>query len=129
MRPNLRTLLLNNGTLKVSSCIIGFIMWSILNESYRAHLTLAVPVCFYNVPETCSITSPEQTQVTLSGSHTQVRNIDEQNLAVHIDAQKLVEGRNVIDMTAQNLLLPADLSLVKYKPIQLTYETTQTPDA
>lgn len=124
MRQNLRTLLLNNGTLKVSSCIIGFILWSILNESYRAHLTLAVPVCFYNVPEKSAITSPEQTQITLSGSHTEMRNLDPENIAVHIDAQKLVAGTNVIDMTSRNLLLPPDLSLVKYKPIQLTFQTS-----
>jgi hypothetical protein len=120
MRLNLRKLLLNNGTLKISSCIIGFILWSILNESYRAHLTLAVPVCFYNVPEKCTINCPEEAQVTLSGTPAQVRNLDQQTVALHIDAQKLEEGTNTVALTTKNLLLPQELSLVKYKPIQLT---------
>src|SRR5437868_418332 len=125
MQTNLRNLLLNNGTLKISSLVIGFILWSILNESYRAHLTLAIPVCFYNVPETASISSPEQLRVTLSGTQSTIRNVDQQALAAHIDAQKLTEGNNVVDITAQNLLLPPEVSLVKYKPIQMTLTTAE----
>ena len=46
MHINLRNLLLNKSTLKISSLIIGCILWSILNESYRAHLTLSSPCLF-----------------------------------------------------------------------------------
>lgn len=125
MQLNLRNLLLNNGTLKISSLVIGSIVWSILNESYRAHLTLAVPVFFYNVPETAAITSPEQLRITLSGTHSAIRALDEQAVAAHIDAQKLTAGKNVVDITAKNLLLPPEVSLVKYKPIQMTLTTAE----
>jgi hypothetical protein len=125
MRLNLRALLLNNSFLKISSCIIGFILWSILNESYRTHLSLGVPVCFYNVPEAGSLTAPEATQVTLSGKPSEIRKLSPENVAVQLDAQKLSEGKQSVPFTAQNLLLPPDVQLVKYKPIQVTYQTTQ----
>lgn len=125
MRLNLRKHLLNNGTLKISSCVIGLMTWSILNETYRSHLTLTVPVCFYNVSQQYTISAPEQAYITISGTPAQVRNLDQKSIAVHIDAQKLVPGTNVIDMTSKNLLLPPQLSLVKYKPIQLTLNNAE----
>jgi hypothetical protein len=118
MQLNLRHLLLNNTTLKISSVIIGCLLWSILNESYRAHLTLAIPVYFYNVPEQLSLSAAEQLCVTLAAKPADIRNLDQEDLAAHIDAQEFTHGDNAVNVTAQNLLLPAQVSLVKYKPIQ-----------
>lgn len=119
MQQKVQNLLLNNSTLKISACIIGFLLWSILNESQRARVTVTVPVCFYNVPANGTLKAPEQIEVTLSGTHSQLRNLDVQALAIHINAAQLQEGNNVIDMGAEHLLLPPEINLVKYKPIHL----------
>jgi hypothetical protein len=121
MQQKVQNLLLNNSTLKISACIIGFLLWSILNESQRARITVTVPVCFYNLPSSGAIKAPEQIQVTLSGTHSQLRNLDPQALAVHINAAQLHEGVNVIDMSSEHLLLPPEINLVKYKPIHLIF--------
>ena len=61
--------------------------------------------------------APEQLRVTLSGTPSDIRTIDQQAVAAHIDASTLVMGETAVAVTAQNLLLPPHVSLVKYKPI------------
>lgn len=125
MQLKARNLLLSNSTLKISACIIGFLLWSVLNESQRARVTVSVPVCFYNMPTTGNIKAPEQVNITLSGTHSQLRNLDTQALAIHIDGTKLQQGVNVIDMTPEHLLLPPEINLVKYKPMHLILALAQ----
>jgi len=108
----------------VSSVIIGATLWAILTESHQTQLQVNVPVCFYNVPEQCSIKAPERVMVTLMGKITDLRHLIVDELAIHINAEQLAPGLNSIDMTSQHLLLPPTINLVKYKPIHLLLATT-----
>ncbi len=132
MLLKIKNLLLSNSTIKLSALFIGFTLWSILNESQQARTTLAVPVCFYNIPDHCSITAPESVTITLAGKHTSLRTLNTKTLAAHIDAKTLLPGTNVIDMTSEQLMLPPQINLVKYKPLRLRIEArklTTLPDA
>lgn len=119
MLLKLQELLLSNGATRVMACLIGFICWSILNESHKHSTKLMVPVSFYHVPEGYTIEAPEQIQITVMATLNQLRNLDTENLALHIDGSRLCEGMNAIDITAQQLLLPPEINLVKYKPVHI----------
>lgn len=84
---------------------------------------MSVPVCFYNMPENCSVKAPDAINVTLTGKRAYLRSLDTQTLAIHIDAQTLTKGMNAIDLTCQHLLLPPEINLVKYKPMHLIFNT------
>ena len=129
MYLKVKKLLLSNSTIKLSALMIGFTLWSIMNESQFARRTLTVPVCLYNIPDTFMIKAPETATITIAGKHTNLRTLDLQDLALHINAGRLHAGTNVIDMTDDQLLLPPQINLVKYKPLRLIINATQLPHA
>lgn len=119
MLLKLQNLLRYNASLKVSSVIIGIALWALLSESHQAYIQVRIPVCFYNVPEQYGIKGPEMVTVTLKGRISDLRHLNTEELAAHINAEHLAQGLNSIDMTSQHLLLPPTINLVKYKPIHI----------
>lgn len=90
-----------------------------MHESYQARITIPVPVCFYNLSPTAHVEAPEHIHVTLTGTHAHLRKLDHKALALHVDATKLTNGMNSVDISTRQLLLPPEINLVHYKPLHL----------
>jgi hypothetical protein len=115
-------ILSTNSILKISSVIIAFFLWSILNQSRPAQMTVMVPICFYNDTEQYTLTVPEHCCVILHGLRSQVRALDAQSLAIHIDASILHEGLNTVSLEPHHLLLPSYLYLASSQQIHILCE-------
>lgn len=124
MQLSLRTILLNNTTLKISSFVIAFTGWSILHENSRVTITTAVPVCVYQVPEHVTFKAPEMIQVSLSGTPAMLRQLDLTALTLYLDGTLLHEGMNQISFSESQLLLPPHVNLVHYSTVSIFVEKT-----
>lgn len=112
-------ILQNNHFLKAIAFIIGSLLWSIMSESHRSHITLPIPLYVYNHASGMKIDGPESITVTLAGPRIALRKLDYTQLGAHVDANLLHAGKNTIALTARDLLLPDDIILVKYTPVHL----------
>ncbi len=107
----------NNLVLKCMALIIGGSLWLMISSLHTTTLWVELPISFYNQHDNLVINAPETIQIQLSGNRSALRAIDTGNLAVHIDAQELHNGKNPLELHAHNLFLPDLISVVNYCPL------------
>ncbi len=112
--------------LKVSSLILGFLLWSSVSELFPRTLWVAVPISFYN-KDLRAISAPESVHIELSGKRSHIKRIDTHNLAVHIDAQTLHTGDNHLAITHEQLLMPPSITVATIIPQKVVVQVTQVP--
>jgi hypothetical protein len=108
--------------LKGIALIIGYIFWYIFGASHAAVVTLSVPLCFYNMPAQTAIHAPESISIKVAGKRSDIRAVDREHLAIHIDASQLQKGNNLLNISKKELLLPNSIKLVQYFPSNPTVE-------
>lgn len=116
MNMSMQKTVLNNLTLKIIALIIAYGFWSLLNQSRVVQIEKQVPLCFYNGTTTDSISAPETISVTLSGKASDIRMLDLNNLACHINIADLHAGDNPLVVTSHTLFLPESINLLHYYP-------------
>ncbi len=109
--------------LKAVSLVIGFLFWSILSESFTAYKWVTIPVAFYNKGNEL-IESTEKISVELRGKRSHLKNLDSSALSLHIDAQTLKPGPNTIEVTPDQLFLPATIAVGETIPHSITIHVT-----
>lgn len=119
MRLSLQRTMLNKNTLRLSAILFGFIFWSFISSHHLITLSKKVPLCFYNTKNSMSLSAPEFLTVTLRGKKSDLKNINFDSLAVHIDAQNFTSELNGVKLTNKNLFLPDKIKLINYKPMNL----------
>ena len=111
----LRTSLTSPLFLKVTSLIIGFLLWSTVNHLFTYSTWVTVPICFYNV-DAKQIDAPESMNIELTGKRAHIRHINHDALAVHIDASQLTYGTHQLTVTSNQLLLPPSITATTVIP-------------
>ena len=111
----LRSTLTSSLFLKVSSLILGFGLWSIMNDLFTQSKWFTIPVCFYNT-ESHHIKAPETVTLELTGKRAHLKRISSDTLAVHVDAKSLQQGDNLLRITHDLLLLPQTLAVTTVIP-------------
>ena len=106
----------SSAPLKIISLILGYTFWYIFGQSHTITAWISVPLSFYNVPQHTSLTAPEYISLKITGKRSDITALDLSALAIHIDAQKLHEGANLIALSSQSLFLPHTIKLVHYSP-------------
>jgi hypothetical protein len=102
-------------TLKACAFILGFSFWYILGQFRPIELSYAVPLIFYE-NKAHTLEAPETVTVCLKGYKNDFYNLDLKELAVHLNADLLHEGKNFVQITEEHLFLPREINLVHYKP-------------
>ncbi len=128
MTPPAKKTTWHNASLKIISLILGYTFWYIFGHSHTSTAWITVPLCFYNVPAKNSIHGPETVSVKIAGKRSELRSLDIDELAIHINAQQLHEGKNSLNFTAQSLFLPESIKLVHYVPSNPTVELIARQD-
>jgi hypothetical protein len=107
---------LNSIPLKLISIILGYTFWYIFGHSHTITTWITVPLTFYNVPQYNTVKAPEYVSLKISGKRADISALDITELAIHINAQKLQEGPNLLPITSESLFLPPSIKLVHYSP-------------
>lgn len=116
MNMSIHKIVLNNLTLKIVAFIIAYGCWSLLNQSRIVQIETNVPLCFYNGKTTDTISAPETIAITLAGKATDMRSLNFEQIACHINMAELHAGDNPLRVTKETLFLPESINLVHYYP-------------
>jgi hypothetical protein len=99
----------------ITSVIIAYGIWAMVHNHRYHTVTRTIPVTFYNLDDKTVCDAPEYINVCLQSSWQQLRSIDYDQLAAHMDANTYIH-RHALDIDEENLLLPKSIKLVSYKP-------------
>ncbi|MFA6065599.1 MAG: hypothetical protein WC707_00240 [Candidatus Babeliaceae bacterium] len=100
-----------------SSVIMGFFLWSMLNNLYYYKIIVSVPLCFYNTERISIVDAPQTITVAFKGRRTDLIAYDVQHYVVRYNAQKLHQGENEVCFTPQDFFLPPTISMISCKPM------------
>jgi hypothetical protein len=111
-----------NVPLKIISLLLGFTFWYIFGNSHITTAWITIPLCFYNIPKQSKIKAPESVSVKITGKRSHLRTLDTHELAIHVNSEKLHNGKNVLQITPETIFLPESIKLVDYCPSNPTVE-------
>lgn len=117
---HLKKLFLTNAPLIIISLFLGYSFWYIASYDQTIMLQFSVPLCFAGAIENHILHAPEKINITLKGKRTDIYALDKETLAAHVNTSKLLPGKHGILLTEQHLFLPKNVTLVQYKPANLT---------
>lgn len=109
-------LLLSRHFIKINAYLIGYGLWILLSQHHVITARIIVPVCFYNIPEQCSITGQDTAILIVTASKKALHRFDIYNSAIHLDAAALTPGTHNILLKKENLFLPDEINLVNLVP-------------
>ncbi len=116
MMKKLIQIVLPNLPLKLLSLLCGYALWSVIAQSHVVTVKREAPVCVYNVTTQQEISAPDTVQVTLQGARHMLYTLDADQLAVHVDANRLHTGDNQLYVDKTSLFLPEGINVVHYTP-------------
>lgn len=122
---SIKKALFSNVFLKTFSFIIGFILWTILNDIIITKKWFTAPLYFYNERPNVQIDAPTSIEIELKGKKSILSKIKQEELGIHIDLVTLNSGTNPYTISKRNLLLPPSLQLTDYKPRNLQIILTE----
>lgn len=111
--------------LKLISLLLGYTFWHIFGNFHTTTAWITVPLCFYNVSTERSIHAPESLSIKITGKRSDLRTLDTSELAVHVNAERLCEGKNLLTITPETFFLPESIKLVHYAPINPMVEVVR----
>lgn len=126
---NLKKLFLSNAPLLIISLVLGYSFWYIASYDQTIMLNLHVPLCFAGKINDYNLNAPEKIDILLKGKRADMYALDQEALAAHVNISKLLPGKHGILLTKQHLFLPKNITLVQYKPSNLTITISDNSNA
>jgi hypothetical protein len=119
----LRRWVLHNFWLKVLSLVLATGLWlAISPDQEPAEVTLRVPIEFRHVPpqlEIGSVNVPEA-QVRVRGPEQVIRELRPTDIHADLELKDAAPGEHTFVLTAQQIHLPRDLTVVQVVPVRVT---------
>jgi hypothetical protein len=119
----LRRWVLHNFWLKVLSLVLATGLWlAISPDEEPAEVTLRVPIEFRHVPpqlEIGSVSAPEA-QVRVRGPEQMIRELRPTDIHADLELKDAEPGEHTFVLTAQQIHLPRDLTVVQVVPVRVT---------
>lgn len=101
-------------SLKIISLLLGYTFWYIFGHSHTSTAWIMVPLYFYNIPKQTTINGPERVWLQIKGKRADLRLLDIEHLAIHINAEALSKGKHSLTFDEQSIFLPESIKLVHY---------------
>jgi hypothetical protein len=119
----LRRWVLHNFWLKVLSLVLATGLWlAISPDQEPAEVTLRVPIEFRHVPpqlEISTVTIPEA-QVRVRGPERLIRELRPTDIHADLELKDAEPGEHTFDLTAQQIHVQRDLTVVQVVPVRVT---------
>lgn len=112
----IKAVLLHHNFIKISSCVMGYALWTFLANYQTITINKSIPICFYQADEQCEIVAPEFVELSLSGKRKDIYLSDLTTIAIHIDASQYQEGKHHLQLTRKDLFLPDYIHLYRINP-------------
>jgi hypothetical protein len=119
----LRRWVLHNFWLKILSLVLATGLWlAISPDQEPAEITLRVPIEFRHVPpqlEISTVTIPEA-QVRVRGPERMIRDLRSTDIHADLEMKGAAPGEHTFDLTAQQIHVQRDLTVVQVAPVRVT---------
>ncbi|HWY21151.1 MAG TPA: CdaR family protein [Candidatus Acidoferrum sp.] len=119
----MRRWVLHNFWLKILSVALATGLWlAISPDQDPAEVTVRVPIEFRHVPpqlEISSVTIPEA-QVRVRGPERMIRELRSTDIHADLELKDATPGEHTFDLTAQQIHLQRDLTVVQVVPVRVT---------
>jgi hypothetical protein len=119
----LRRWVLHNFWLKVLSVVLATGLWMAISPDQEpAEITLRVPIEFRHVPpqlEISSVNTPEA-QVRVRGQERMIRDLRPTDIHADLELKDATPGEHTFDLTAQQIHVQRDLTVVQVTPVRVT---------
>jgi len=128
----LRRWVLHNFWLKVLSLVLATGLWlAISPDQEPAEITVRVPIEFRHVPpqlEIRSVTIPEA-QVRVRGPEQMIRDLRSTDIHAELELKEAKPGEHTFELTAQQIRLQRNLTVVQVVPVRVTVVMENTTPA
>ena len=128
----LRRWVLHNFWLKVLSVVLATGLWlAISPDQAPAEITVRVPIEFLHVPpqlEISTVTIPEA-QVRVRGPERLIRELRPIDIHADLELKDAQPGEHTFDLTAQQIHVQRDLTVVQVVPVRVTVVMEKSPAA
>ena len=132
MMSFLRRWVLHNFWLKVLSLVLATGLWlAISPDQEPAEITVRVPIEFRHVPpqlEIRSVTIPEA-QVRVRGPEQMIRDLRSTDIHAELELKEAKPGEHTFELTAQQIRLQRNLTVVQVVPVRVTVVMENTTPA
>jgi YbbR domain-containing protein len=131
MTSFLRRWVLHNFWLKVLSLVLATGLWLVISPDQEpAEIAVRVPIEFQHVPpglEISSVTIPDA-QIRVRGPERLIRELRSTDLHVELELADATPGERTYDLTAQQIRLQRNLTVVQVVPgqVHLSFDTRLT---
>jgi YbbR domain-containing protein len=119
----LRRWVLHNFWLKILSLVLATGLWlAISPDQEPAEVTLRVPIELRHLPsqlEISSVSVPEA-QVRVRGPERTIRDLRSTDIHADLELKDAAPGEHTFDLTAQQIHLQRDLTVVQVVPVRVT---------
>jgi len=119
----LRRWVLHNFWLKVLSLLLATGLWMVISpEQEPAEVTVRVPIEFRHVPpqlEISSVSVPEA-QIRVRGPERMIRELRSTDIHADLELKDAQPGGQTFDLTAQQIHLQRDLTVVQVAPSRVS---------
>jgi hypothetical protein len=116
----LKTLLFSNAPLKIISLLLGYSFWHVASINQIITISATIPLYFSSTPHQVSVKTPDEVTVTLQGKRSDLYGLEKESLAAHVNISKLLPGKHGIILKGHHLFLPHTITLLQYKPSNLS---------
>lgn len=116
----LKNLLFSNAPLKIISLLLGYSFWHVASINQIITISTTIPLYFSSTPHQVSVKTPDEVTVTLQGKRSDLYGLEKESLAAHVNISKLLPGKHGIILKEHHLFLPHTITLLQYKPSNLS---------
>ena len=116
----LKNLLFSNAPLKIISLFLGYSFWHVASINQIITMNTTIPLYFSSTPYQVAVKAPETITIVLQGKRSDLYGLDKESLAAHVNISKLLPGKHGIILKEYHLFLPHTITLLQYKPSNLS---------
>lgn len=114
----------HNLGLKIASLLLAVGLWLAIAHDPTAEVAVDVPIEFQHMPANLEISSEKvpQAQIRIRGPERLIHRLIAPDVHAEIDTREVTPGERTFDLTAQQIRLPHDLTVVQVVPSQFQVE-------
>lgn len=120
-----RNFITENLWLKLASILLAVILWFFVMSSGRSVIIKDVPVQYINMPQSFEMVDmARNVSVVIEGQKRLLSGLNEGEISVVVDLEKMQAGENLYSLSKKNIKLPKSLSITSISPetLKLTLE-------
>ncbi len=131
MKSELKKLIYSRAIAGSFALAVTFFIWFNNFEKRIIERYYTIPCCFYNDAPSAGemikiVHAPDSVILCLRATRKTFRELQEDQLVVHINSAELVAGKQIVVLNEENIFLPAAVKLVEWKPTELLIVAQKT---